>query len=292
MPDHRCSICGRTCDDACELVPLIWGDEIDLVCHKCSVQRNLPETMEQWSSLRQRRHLEMMGWIINSDDEEASFDEPYDVAAIDLETVDIDPDVISLVSPEFAYQKCLIPVSRNHNSLMLAMSNPDDLETRAEVKNITGLDVLATFAPEEEVLDAIMRYTNPDAPPDQDPDEVEISRLIPEVIDEPIIKLVNLILSELSRTMASEVHIERNTRQVQVLYRIDGLLSHAMMPPVRLGHRLIACFRLLGKQPHPEPPQAQKTVVDLITKRGFKFKIHLSFKPHLSGENLVITQLE
>jgi hypothetical protein len=121
-------------------------------------------------------------------------------------------------------------------------------------------------------------------------DEVDIRPLLPDVQDDMIIDLASLILTELLRSSATEVRVERNETRVQVLYRLDGLLNAAMQPPVHLGRRIVACFRLLAGVGVPRRARVQEKGIVLTTARRRKLRLHLAFVPHASGENVVVTR--
>ena len=287
---HRCAICGQVQEGASGFVPLVAGDAIELLCRRCVESGALPDTVDQWQALRRRRELEAMGWMFGQEES------PRALPVVDLAECPIDPDVSRLVSPEFALRHRLIPVSRLGNAIVVVMADPEDGRARAELRDRTGLEVHVAVAPEESVVRAIARhYGTPPRRPraarsGRADDEIDVRPLLPDVRDDTVIDLAGMILSELLRASATEVHIERNEKRVQVLYRIDGLLTSAMDPPLHLGHRLVACFRLLAGVRVPRRPKVQEAELVLTTKRRRKVRLRVRFNPHPGGENVVVAR--
>ena len=289
MAAHRCFFCQAVLEDPAKLSPMLLGTEIHLICSDCLISKRVLDGPADWENLKRRQSLNQMGWLFGGGDEDGGY--PFDTPAIDLSDVSIDPAATRLISPDLARKHRLIPVLRMGSALVIAMADPEDRRAREEIRSLTGMEVEVAYAPEEEVADAIRQHYGPPSCPARMSDEIDIGPLLDDVRDDTILNLVNLILSELIRSSATEVHIERNAKQVQVLYRIDGLLHVAMQPPRQLGHRLIACFRLLGNLRSPRKPKKQEATVRLRTRRGNSAELHLFFRPHASGEILVVTRM-
>ena len=67
-----------------------------------------------------------------------------------------------------------------------------------------------------------------------DEEEVDVSSLERATEDAPVVKLVNLILTDAIKKKASDIHIEPYERTFRVRYRIDGVLYEVMKPPLKL----------------------------------------------------------
>jgi MshEN domain len=77
---------------------------------------------------------------------------------INLFDPEIPENLIRLIKPEIAKKYHVIPASREKGILMLAMSDPLDIEAIDEIRFITGLNIKPSLALESEINDAIKKY--------------------------------------------------------------------------------------------------------------------------------------
>jgi type IV pilus assembly protein PilB len=158
-------------------------------------------------------NLARLGYI--SEEEVASFlSRQFGVPPADLSNVKIDPAVLKLVPAELADKHLLIPLSRAGSVLTIAMANPSDIFAIDDVRFMTGYNVKPMVAPESSIRDALNRYYDtaglartlvkdfqqqeqPGA--DRDQGEVNLAELYRATEDAPVIKLVNLVLTDAIR---------------------------------------------------------------------------------------------
>ena len=285
---HRCIVCDTVRHRVSDLVPILLDDEVGLVCRECLESGRLPDSTGEWGDLMQRRELSRLGWLLG---EALDAAEEEGIPALDLDEFMIDPDATALITMEFALRHSLIPVTKVGRSLVVAMADPYDEEAVDRLHKLTGLEIRVALAPEHDVRSAIRRHYRAGVGKHR-ADEIDIRALVPDLQDGTIVNLVNLILSELARSPATEVRIERNKTRVQVLYRIDGLLNAAMQPPGHLGQRLTDCFRLLARLSVPKAPEVQFGLFKIVSREGRRFTLHVEIRPHRSGENLTVIREE
>src|SRR5947199_6786841 len=80
----------------------------------------------------------------------------------------------------------------------------------------------------------------------------EESELAPATIEKaaeeaPIIKLVNLILTDSVKRGASDIHVEPYETELRVRFRIDGQLQTVMSPPMRLKDAITSRVKIMAK---------------------------------------------
>ncbi|MEE8558517.1 MAG: type II secretion system protein GspE, partial [Myxococcota bacterium] len=166
----------------------------------------------------------------------------YGVPSINLDEFQIDPEVVALVPEHVALKHTLVPVNRAGSTLIIATSDPSNIFALDDVKFLTGYNVEPVVAPEEALRRAIDRYydsssTLADVMRDfedddyevvSDGDSVDIDELEAATEDAPVVKLVNLILTDAIKKSASDIHIEPYETEFRVRYRIDGVLYQVM----------------------------------------------------------------
>ena len=163
----------------------------------------------------------------------------FAVEFIKLSDLRIEDDVISSVPRHIAKRYRAVPVSKYGSSVRIAVTDPSDLDTLDSLQRSISGDPEWCVATEEDLEAALNKYYG--AADDsvgkmiQDitEGEVDIGAITKGLdsddggtveADAPIIKLVNSSLLKLSRSRASDIHLEPLSKTFRVRYRIDGVL--------------------------------------------------------------------
>jgi type IV pilus assembly protein PilB len=182
------------------------------------------------------------------------------------ETPTVDASVVGLLTPEFCRKRSVAPLSISGNALRVAVCEPLDLSLLKDVEFRVGRTVVAVVATQtmiEKTLDLLypsfssdlvaatydmldgvkpageVETTGPES--DQDDAAVVKGTNLP-----PIVRLVNLILSDAAKAGASDIHIEPQEGSVQVRQRIDGLLRDALTLPLHLRDQTISRLKIIS----------------------------------------------
>ena len=163
----------------------------------------------------------------------------YGVPSINLDEFEIEAAVIALIPEEVATKHTVIPVNRAGSTLILATADPSNIFALDDIKFLTGYNIQPVVAAEDAIRRSIDRYydqtssledvmgdfDDSDIDLVQDADDVDIGELAKESEDAPVVKLVNLILTDAVKKTASDIHIEPYEKFVSGFdYRIDGVL--------------------------------------------------------------------
>ena len=235
--------------------------------------------------------------------------EQYGVPAIDLSKEEIDPSVVKYIPYEIAIKYMIFPVSKNGASLRVAMTDPSNIFAMDDIKFITGYDVEPVVAAESSIKEAINKYyeqsdtlqsvvedmagfddENLDLIQDKE-DDVDISELKSAVEEAPVVKLVNLILSEAIARGASDIHLEPYEKIFRVRYRIDGVLYDIMQPPVKLKAALSSRIKIMADLDIAERRLPQDGRIK-IKIRNKTVDLRVSTLPTLYGEKIVMRILD
>ena len=109
--------------------------------------------------------------------------------------------------------------------------------------------------------------------------------------DEPIIRLVDSMLSEAVRMRASDVHIEPGTRELRVRYRIDGVLHDVNSPPKALQGPIVSRIKIMGGLNIAEKRLPQDGRLQLVVE-GRPLDVRVSTLPAMHGESIVMRLLD
>jgi type IV pilus assembly protein PilB len=232
----------------------------------------------------------------------------YRLPAINLDEYEIDQEVIKLVNREVCEKHRIIPVSRSGSSLIVAMSDPTNLNAIDDIKFLSGYNVEPVVASETSIQAAIDRYYNQgpsyeevmadfdlgDEDIDFGADEEEISAVELEraSADAPVVRLVNVLLLNAIRKGASDVHCEPYEKRFRVRYRIDGVLHEEMAPPLKLKNALVSRLKIMSQLDIAERRLPQDGRIKLKLGKGREMDFRVSVLPTMWGEKVVLRLLD
>ncbi len=103
----------------------------------------------------------------------------------------------------------------------------------------------------------------------------------------PIVKLINTILFQALKQRASDVHIQPFERQVQVRYRVDGILYDVMQIPKAVQEAVVSRIKVMGKMDIAERRLPQDGQTSFIAG-GREVDVRISTIPSMHGERTVM----
>src|SRR5271154_1646711 len=198
--------------------------------------------------------------LVSDDDITAVLSRQYGVPSINLKFYEVDPAVIKLVPQETAIRYQIVPLSRVGSTLTIAMTDPTNVFAMDDIKFMTGFNVEPVVASETAIAEAIAKFygevqsdeelskvmkdltgeENADLELAAEEQEMNLAELERAAEEAPIIKLVNLILTDAVKRGASDIHIEPYEKEVRVRFRIDGILAPVMSPPMKLRDAIVS----------------------------------------------------
>src|SRR5215467_15753532 len=215
------------------------------------LEKALRAQREKGANARLGSTLVSLGFV--SDEEVTNFlSRQYGVPAINLQYFEVDHAVVKLVPEDTARRYQILPLSRVGASLTIAMADPTNVFAMDDIKFMTGFNIEPVVASESAIIDAIEKaYSQPMAEENVDEllasmgdeadvelqaeqAEMDLSELERSADEAPIVKLVNIILTDAVKRGASDIHIEPYEKEYRVRFRIDGVLQHIMAPPMKL----------------------------------------------------------
>jgi type IV pilus assembly protein PilB len=226
---------------------------------------------------------------------------------IDLNEVVIPPSIVELVPESTARENAILPMSKEDGALKVIVSDPFDLDTFEKLRFILNCKVEIALAPRESILEAVNRHYGQRE--DQSADSMlqeftdtaidfteteQESEGGGEIIDEtsaPIVRLVQLMISEAVSMRASDIHVEPFEDRVRIRYRIDGVLVERDSPPRRLLGALLSRIKILANIDIAERrrPQDGRIKVTLGEKQ---LDLRVSILPTNHGQSAVMRVLD
>lgn len=232
----------------------------------------------------------------------------YRLPTIDLDKIVIDPDTIKLLSQDVAQKHHIVPVQRTGATLTIATADPSNLFAVDDVKFLTGLGVEMAIASEAQLTRALARmYQVEQASAFDDVMNAFSSEEISVTADDgaaydasavegadaaPVIKLVNLILTDAINRNASDIHIEPYEKSFRVRFRIDGALQEVMAPPLKLKHPVVSRLKIMAALDIAERRLPQDGRIKLKLGQNKEMDFRVSVLPTLFGEKVVMRLLD
>ena len=232
---------------------------------------------------------------------------------------DIPQDVISSVPENLAINQCLIPIYKKDKKLTVAMADPLNVFAIDDIKMMTGFEVEPPIASETEIKQAHAKYFGAAAGSggggggeaggdmqeildsmgggqglevvEEKNEEIDISKLEAAGEDAPVVRLVNLILTEAVRSGASDIHIEPYEKSMRCRYRIDGVLHEVQSPPRSIAAAISSRIKIMSSLDIAERrlPQDGRIKVKVL---GKEIDLRVSVCPVQFGEKIVMRILD
>ena len=239
----------------------------------------------------------------------------YGVPSINLKYYEVEPAVIKLIPQETAVRYQVVPLSRVGATLTIAMTDPTNVFAMDDIKFMTGFNVEPVVASESDINDAIQKFYGDVSSGEElnkvmkdltaeddaaleisaEEDEMDAASLERAAEEAPIIKLVNLILTDAVKRGASDIHVEPYEKELRVRLRIDGILQNVMSPPLKLKDAITSRIKIMSKLDISEKRLPQDGRIMLKYMRDGKKKdldFRVSTVPTLFGEKIVMRLLD
>ena len=240
--------------------------------------------------------------------------EQYGVPSINLRHFEIDETVINLIPSEVSQKYLVIPVNRTGSTLTIAMADPTNVFAMDDIKFMTGYNIEPVVSSEIAIREALETYYGSthalelkkvmdemaEAEAEalevlEEEDELDTPALEAATEEAPVVKLVNIILTDSIKKSASDIHIEPYEKDFRVRFRIDGVLYEIMHPPLKLKDAITSRIKIMAKMDISEKRLPQDGRIKIKIKIGGKARemdYRVSCLPTLFGEKIVLRLLD
>jgi type IV pilus assembly protein PilB len=229
------------------------------------------------------------------------------------DTARVGVEAVALLPKEFCQKRRVMPLGLEGNRLRLAVIDPSDYSVVQDVEFRTGKKTTAV-AVTQTWFEKMMHRVYPDSAPavvettydmlslarpegeveaqhDEELDAIDPTELAKDTKLPPIVRLVNLILSDAAKAGASDVHIEPQESIVQVRQRVDGLLREVLTIPLHLKDHTISRLKIISGMDISERRKPQDGRSRLRFE-GSRIDLRVSSLPTQFGEKIVIRLLK
>jgi type IV pilus assembly protein PilB len=252
--------------------------------------------------------------FVSEEDITECLSQQFGVPSINLDHFEIDASVIKLINADVARKYNILPVNKTGATITIAMADPTNVFAMDDIKFMTGYNVEPVVASElgikaaidnyygttsslelKKVMEDLQSAESADLEVLEDDEELDVAALQEGAEEAPVVKLVNLIMTDAIKRGASDIHVEPYEKEYRVRFRVDGILYEIMNPPLKLKDAITSRLKILAKLDISEKRLPQDGRIKLKMKLNEKNKeldFRVSVLPTLFGEKIVMRLLD
>ncbi|HEX6984803.1 MAG TPA: GspE/PulE family protein, partial [Planctomycetaceae bacterium] len=229
------------------------------------------------------------------------------LAYVDLREFAIEKDLLGEFPTSLIFRHALLPLYRKNGRVVVATSDPFDLESLNELSSASGQRLVPVLAARDEIERLIKEHLGVGGDTvgaliaQQQEEGVELLEDLPEDLGElaqeaqtaSVIRLVNELLVEALEQEASDIHIEPQERGLTIRYRVDGLLRVQPVPPeiIHFQNAIVTRLKIMARLNIAEKRRPQDGRIKLKVS-GREIDVRVSVIPMLYGEGIVMRLLD
>ncbi len=217
---------------------------------------------------------------------------------VDLSEVTLDGAALTKVPGAVCRRHSAIPIAFENGRLVVAMSDPANVFAIDDIRSASGMTVTPVVATRTDVSAALDRHYRADGELDElttamEPDQVEedLSSIKDGVEEAPIVKFVNILITQGIQDRASDIHLEPTEHDVRVRFRIDGVLHEVMRSPKAIQSGVISRLKIMADMNIAERRIPQDGRLS-VAANGQKVDLRVATLPTVWGEKIVMRILD
>jgi type IV pilus assembly protein PilB len=230
----------------------------------------------------------------------------FGVPLVDIEALEIESDVVKLVSEELIQRHHALPIFKRGNRVYIGVSDPTNLQALDEIKFHIGANTEAVLVEENKLAKAIEKALaaadnslgDMEESDFEDLDGLEVGTQqeaqqdSSDIDDAPVVRFVNKVLLDAIKRGASDLHFEPYEKFYRVRFRVDGMLAEIAKPPIALAGKMAARIKVMSRLDVSERrvPQDGRIKLKLSKTKAIDFRV--STCPTLYGEKVVMRILD
>ncbi len=270
------------------------------------------EQAEQASDLASKKGMKLEAALveigaIESEEEIAKLiGKNLKIGALRIEDIELNPEIVKLIPLDIARKFKVVAVSKLNKTLLVAISDPNNIYVLDALKFITGCNIQPAISPEAAIEKAIDKYYDDSGGLSEivkgleDSDDLEVveaedgfndSDIMSAIQDKPLVKLVDSIIADAIRMGASDIHIEMYEKRIRVRYRIDGDLREMAPLPFKYRAAIVSRVKIMADLDISERRLPQDGRIK-IKISGRTVDLRVSVLPTIFGEKVVMRILD
>ena len=225
---------------------------------------------------------------------------------LDLASFDLDHIHKELVDLKMAQSRRVLPLYKRNNKLFVAISDPANLQVLDEVRFKTNLVPEPIVVEDDKLVAAIAKLTESSGANfknvgtledmeiglDEEAPQVFADEDTSDIEDAPVVKYIQKLLLDGISQGASDIHFEPYEKFFRVRYRIDGILSEVVQPPIAIKDKVASRIKVISRLDISEKRVPQDGRMKLVLNKNRAIDFRVSTLPTLYGEKIVMRILD
>jgi len=218
---------------------------------------------------------------------------------VELIDYPVDRAAVTMVPAAVCRRHSVLPIGVRDGGLLLAMADPGDVFAIDDVRAGLRIGVDPVVAEKGDLLAAIDRYLRADDELNdltstlEEEKAQEASADLTDGPDDdvPIVRFVNLLVSQAITDHASDIHIEPSETDVRIRYRIDGVLHEMQPAPKAIQNGVISRLKIMSEIDIAERRKPQDGRMS-VRHGGRQIDLRVATLPTVWGEKVVMRILD
>lgn len=227
--------------------------------------------------------------LVGSDAIAIAASQEFGLPVIDINAVELDPDVTKLVKEDLMKKHHALPIYKHGNHLYVGVSDPTNIQGLDEIKFATGMRTDAIIVEENKLINTIDKVADEASTTFDDMGDADLDNLDDlevgddgpqeqddaDIDDAPVVRFVNKILLDAIKKGASDLHFEPYEKVYRVRFRVDGVLQEVAKPPLNLSAKIAARIKVMARLDVSERrvPQDGRIKLKLSKNKAMDFRV-------------------
>lgn len=220
---------------------------------------------------------------------------------VEISGMNIPPETVALLPDAFCRANEVIAIGTRGDHMFLATADPSNLQAIDDVGSTTGYIVAPKVVSQSALRFAIDRFIRNDDElgklseaigVEAGDAEVENTEDISDEDDDaPIVRFVNLLISQAVRDRASDIHVEPGAKELRVRFRIDGVLHEMQKADKSIQAGILSRLKIMADMDIAEKRKPQDGRMS-VNHLGKKIDIRAAALPTVWGEKIIMRILD
>jgi type IV pilus assembly protein PilB len=218
---------------------------------------------------------------------------------VDLAEYPVDRGAVGLIPEPVARRYRALPIGWSEGRLVVAMADPTNVFALDDIHALTKAEVQAVVVTKDQLLEALDRFHRLEGEAGEVAQiaadsviEAEESARAREAVDEaPIVRFVNLLITQAVADRASDIHVEPAESDLRIRFRVDGVLHEVMRSPRSIQAGVISRLKIMADINIAERRLPQDGRMSL-TVGGRTIDLRVATHPTVHGEKVVLRILD
>lgn len=208
----------------------------------------------------------------------------------------IDPSAVSKLPADWARRLHALPYAWRGQNLVVAVDEPTNLQMVDDIRRLTRTEPILVLSPTSLLTRAIATNYRANSEIDGLLDDASSNTnqqggVIEAEIEAPIVRYVNSLIEGAIADRASDIHIEPTEDELQIRYRIDGVLQARAAQARGLQNSILSRIKIMAQMDIAERRVPQDGRISMPIA-GRQVDLRVASIPTVWGEKIVMRILD